>query len=103
ELDTGFNQLQFNGDVSFALYGLSVDADMDLNVKKVGDTVELAQDTLKVIGEREFIAYYFGLVTVDIVKFTSDEFDVIKDAILLERVNLNKEERKALLDGLNRE
>ena len=97
------NSIQYKGDFEFVLYGLKFNGKLDTTLTLIDKKVNLGYDSIDVMDTKEFIGYYFGLLTRDTVKFTQDEFNIIREVILAEREHMTADERKELLKELDKE
>lgn len=89
-------------DIDVVVYGLQLVGNIDTNITKQETATSIKQEPLNTIDIREFIAYYFGLLQTDVVKFTDEEYKQIVEVIKNERVLMTKEERLQLLKDLNK-
>lgn len=95
------DELLIDADLDLIVYGLSLKGRIDTTITS-GEFKELEDDVIKDIDIKQFIAYYFGLLTTEVKKFTDEEFKTIEDVIREERESMTPDERKDLFRDLNR-
>lgn len=95
------DELLIDADLDLIVYGLSLKGHIDTTITS-GEFKELEDDVIKDIDIKQFIAYYFGLLTTEVKKFTDEEFKTIEDVIREERESMTPDERRDLFRDLNR-